>query len=132
MYYYGLCTLLRKDDVEMLTNVFPLISERTLNTVNQPSDSIKGSKETDSFSQGLQVTGLISHSHRMVRRAKFDQSLKDLIASVLAERVELSQLSKEPRFINAHELVSLKLLAISLAKEQAVFWKKPKQAQFAI
>ena len=53
MYYYGLCTLLRKDDVEMLTNVFPLISERTLNTVNQPSDSIKGSKETDSFSQGL-------------------------------------------------------------------------------
>ena len=78
------------------------------------------------------MAGLISHSHRMVRRAKFDESLEDLIASVLAERVELSRSFKDTKFINAHELVSLKLLAISLAKEQAVFWKKPNQARFAI
>lgn len=34
--------------------------------------------------------------------------------------------------INAHELVSLKLLAIGLAKDQATNWNKIKQAEFSI
>jgi len=34
--------------------------------------------------------------------------------------------------LNAHELISLKLLAIGLAKDQATNWGRLKRAQFSI
>ena len=77
------------------------------------------SEEYD-FTSGIQVAGLITYSSKIIRRDKLGENQVSLITRAIEERHKLATTEIMPILLNAHELVSLKLLAIGLAKDQAI------------
>ena len=88
------------------------------------------SSESEDFNwtTGLQVTGLITYSIKHLRAGKFDKNHVQLISKAVDQRLDLATRAKDPILLNAHELISLKLLAIGLAKDQATNWGSFKNA----
>lgn len=112
MYYYGLAKLIKKDRFHR-PEVFDKICAYLVSDGCPLLD-----ENQDDFSSGLQVTGLIAHSAKHVRRAHaFEESHQKLISEMLDRRLDQATYSSAPLFLNAHELVSLKLLAIGLGKD---------------
>ena len=85
------------------------------------SNSSLQSDDSD-FSSGLKIAGVICHACKYMRQLPFNGLHKRLIAMVLDARLTRATLETQPILLNAHELVHLKLVAISLAKEQAGYW----------
>ena len=76
-------------------------------------------EEADQFSRGLKIAGIITYADKYSRKSKFEPSMKEFIEDVLDQRLEMATREVKPLLLNVFELVSLKLVAISISKEQA-------------
>jgi hypothetical protein len=79
------------------------------------------SEDAEYFGRGLKIAGVITYAHKYYSKGKFDDNFKKYIESVIDQRLEIALQDKLPRYLNTYELVSLKLLSISLNKEQSKY-----------
>ena len=131
MYYYGFSKLIKKDKRwkgNIFSDIAAFLSSEECPMLN---DSEQGNEDYDFFT-GLQVAGLIAYSNKHLRADRFDKPHQRLFDKVIDQRLNHATQTNDPILLNAFELVSLKLLAIGLAKDQATNWVNINRAKFAI
>ena len=121
MYYYGFSKLMKKAKGNQ-DKVFSSICSFLASDQNPMFNEEEEASEDFQFMAGLQVTGLITYSLKHVRAGKLDKNHMRLITKTVDQRLHFATRAENPILLNAYELISLKLLAIGLAKDQATNW----------
>jgi len=123
MYYWGLSMIFKN------TKHRSIAFDDIVKFLVESKQSLLSTEDSD-FTSGLQIAGIICHSCKYNRRIWFSMKDKKLIEIVLDTRLNLATRETSPTLLNAFELVHLKLLAISIAKEQAQYWHKEEKQLF--